>query len=191
MCHCTSNIQRHLPIHRKKPQVTANFWGDAIVIFFTSKCPIFTSTKTLCGALYSKARQTKDWSPRGMPLHQQHPGTLADTEKTAGCYDFLGRCNCNLYIGQFLQCKLHTTAVLFIPVKYTTAVSLTPLIITILVLLTPVKNYFTGRIISPVTHSLNLYYKFKKGKKNLSWKTWAGVPPTIFCSFSKPQVHWA
>lgn len=65
----------------KKPQVTANFWGDAIVIFFTSKSPIFTSTKTLCGALYSKARQTKDWSPRGMPLHQQHPGTLAETQK--------------------------------------------------------------------------------------------------------------
>ncbi len=167
MCHCTSNIQRHLPTHIKKTTGHCKFLGWCNCNFFTSKCPIFTSTKTLCGALYSKARQTKDWSPRGMPLHQQHPG----------CYDFLGRCNCNLYIGQFLQCILHTTAVSIIPVKYTTtAVSLTPLIITILVLLTPVKNYFTGRIISPVTHSLNLYYKFKKGKKKFKLKNLSKSP---------------
>ncbi len=33
MCHCTSNIHRHLPTHRKNLQVAATVWGDAIVIF--------------------------------------------------------------------------------------------------------------------------------------------------------------
>jgi hypothetical protein len=32
-CHFTSNILKHLPTHRKKPQLATTFWGDAIVIF--------------------------------------------------------------------------------------------------------------------------------------------------------------
>ena len=85
--HCISHILGQFPTH-KKTAGRCDFLGWCNCNFFTSKFPIFTiftSRKTHCGALYSKARQTNRCSPRRMPLHQPHTGTFANTQKkTAG-----------------------------------------------------------------------------------------------------------
>jgi hypothetical protein len=103
-----------------------------------------------------------------MSLHQQHPGTLADTQKkTQVAMTFWAMQLSSLhrpistmynayYSGVVYTGKVYYSGVIDTADYYYTGVFDTG------------EDYFTGRIISPVTHSLNLYYKFKKGKKNLN-----------------------